>query len=431
MTSSQDLILIDRLHSRQPLYWANPQLAAVDAALARVAHRNALGLSDIEAADTLLRRWAPALVRLFPELASSGGIIESPLVALENADAVTGVHCAGRSFVKADHALPVAGSIKARGGIYEVLAWAEQLARDNGILGADGSPAQLLGDEARALFARHTLAVGSTGNLGLSIGIMASALGFHAVVHMSHDAKAWKKDRLRKRGVEVVEHRGDYAAAVAAGREAASQSDHAYFVDDENSRNLFLGYAVAALRLKAQLDEAGVLVDAEHPLLVYLPCGVGGAPGGITFGLKHVFGDAVHCHFAEPYASPAMLVRLSSPDGPRSVYDIGLDNVTEADGLAVASASELVYELVHELVSGVYTVADDDLFGTLARLRDTNGMQIEPSAAAAFLGLKQLDPALLNRYPQATHIFWTTGGSFVPDEEYEKFYRRGEALRRG
>ena len=429
----EDKPLIDRLKSMQPLLWPNPALAPAGEVLTRLAASHSLALADIIEADALLRRWAPALLRLFPELAASEGLIESPLVELRDAHVVTGVPSAGLCLVKCDHALPVAGSIKARGGIYEVLALAERLALEHGLFfnefPSKNDPLLLLGEAARALFARYTIAVGSTGNLGLSIGIMASALGFHAVVHMSHDAKAWKKDRLRRRGVEVVEHQGDYAAAVAAGRQAAAASAHACFVDDENSRNLFLGYAVAALRLKVQLDEMGIAVNDAQPLFVYLPCGVGGAPGGITFGLKHVFGDAVHCYFAEPCASPAMLVRLSSTSGPRSVYDIGLDNVTEADGLAVAAASELVYALVHQLVSGVYTVADDDLFATLARLKSTNGMQIEPSAAAAFLGLKLLDPDTQHRQPQATHLFWTTGGSFVPEEEYEKFYRRGEALR--
>lgn len=416
--------LTQRLLARQPLLWLNPALAPAKRALADIAATHAIGLADIEAADALLRRWGPALVGQFPELATTGGVIESPLIELADARPITGVEVKGRSLIKADHALPVAGSIKARGGIYEVLAHAEQLAIKHGLIAPGGNPLELIAGKARELFAQHTVAVGSTGNLGLSIGVMASVLGFHAVVHMSHDAKQWKKDRLRKRGVEVVEHTGDYATAVAAGRAAAAKSDRSYFVDDENSRNLFLGYAVAALRLKSQLAELDITVDADHPLVAYLPCGVGGAPGGITFGLKHVFGDAAHCYFAEPCASPAMLVRLASSTGPKSVYDIGLDNRTEADGLAVGEASELVYQLVRELVSGVYTVADDALFTTLARLRQTSGIEIEPSAAACFAGTRLLDTTLRND-PQATHVFWTTGGSFVPAEEYERFYRRG------
>ena len=429
MTSPQvpqnaETALAQRLQAHEPLLWRNPALAPARHALAEVAAVHAIGLADIEAADALLRRWGPALVRVFPELAASGGVIESPLIELADARPITGVEVKGRSLIKADHALPVAGSIKARGGIYEVLAHAEGLAVKSGLIAPGGDPLELIAGKARELFAQHTVAVGSTGNLGLSIGVMASALGFHAVVHMSHDAKQWKKDRLRKHGVEVVEHTGDYATAVAAGRAAAAESDRSYFVDDENSRNLFLGYAVAALRLKSQLAEFDITVDADHPLVAYLPCGVGGAPGGITFGLKHVFGDAAHCYFAEPCASPAMLVRLASSTGPKSVYDIGLDNRTEADGLAVGEASELVYQLVRELVSGVYTVADDALFTTLAHLRQTTGIEIEPSAAACFAGTRLLDTMVRND-PRATHVFWTTGGSFVPAEEYEMFYQRG------
>ncbi len=429
----EDAKLISRLQSGEPLLWLNPDTAPASSVLDAAARNHSLTLTDIKAADQRLRRWAPALSELFPELAANGGLIESPLIELPEAALVTGAPHVGRVLVKADHALPVAGSIKARGGIYEVLVFAEKLAQQYGLFSAAADPRELLGPAARSCFAEHTIAVGSTGNLGLSIGIMASALGFHAVVHMSSDAKQWKKDRLRARGVEVIEHAGDYAAAVAAGRTEAAASPRAHFVDDENSRDLFLGYAVAALRLQTQLAAQNIAVDTAHPLFVYLPCGVGGAPGGITFGLKHVFGDAAHCFFAEPCASPAMLARMSSQVGPRSVYDIGLNNATEADGLAVATASELVFQLTGPLISGVYTVADNDLFTTLARLRQTTGLQIEPSAAAAFLGPTFMAQAPGKAYVSATtapgatitHLCWTTGGAFVPAAEYESFYQRG------
>jgi D-serine dehydratase len=254
---------------------------------------------------------------------------------------------------------------------------------------------------------------------------------------MSRDAREWKKRLLRAHGVDVVEHGGDYGAAVAAGREEAQAAERSYFVDDENSRRLFLGYAVAALRLRDQLWARDIPVGHADPLYVYLPCGVGGAPGGITFGLKHVFGDHVHCFFAEPCEAPAVLVRMALGRGPASVFDIGLDNRTVADGLAVAQASELVYALVHELVDGIYTASDEQLLIALAALHERSGLRVEPSAAAAFTGLR-----LMRREESAgrlagldldrgTHIFWTTGGRLVPDVEFFELLARGAALAAG
>ncbi|ALM86656.1 D-serine dehydratase [Bordetella sp. N] len=402
-------------------------------------------LADVEDAEARLARFAPLLVRLFPELRAADGIIESALlpVAQADADKLLGLSSAqdawGRLLIKADHDLPVAGSIKARGGIYEVLAHTEALALQHGLLTPDDDYAVLAEATARRVFEQHTVSVGSTGNLGMSIGIMAAALGYRATVHMSAEAKQWKKDKLRGHGVQVIEHAGDYAAAVHTGREDAATDPRAHFVDDERSLTLFLGYSVAALRLRDQLRALGITVDARHPLFVYLPCGVGGAPAGIAFGLKQVFGDAVHCWFLEPTAAACFLTRMRHPDRPGiSVYDAGMDNVTEADGLAVPVASELAYAQMRHLIAGVATTADATLFADLAALHDTLGLQVEPSAASALSGPRMLlsDPAgaayLRTHAPddylaRSTHIVWSTGGRFVPAQEFEGFLARGRA----
>jgi len=438
----EEFPIIKDMAEYKPVFWINEKLG--DAA--NVLESQPLSGKDITDAEMRLHRFAPLIERLFPETAENNGIIESELVSIRkmkgSLEREYKLDFPGSLYIKCDNYLPVAGSIKARGGIYEVLKHAEDLAFKSGMLKQDENYAKLADKEFREFFGKYSLAVGSTGNLGLSIGIMGSALGFKVTVHMSADAKQWKKDLLRSRGVNVIEYSSDYSKAVEEGRKQSMENPDSYFVDDENSMDLFLGYSVAALRLKKQLDSLGIVVDDSNPLFVYLPCGVGGAPGGICFGLKHVFGDSVHVFFVEPTHAPCMLLGLYTGQNDRiSVQDFGIDNITDADGLAVGRASGFVGKLIKELISGAYTVDDRELYKLLVMMKDSENIKIEPSATPGLLGPIMLSGTeagkryietmnLGNRMNNAIHIAWATGGLFVPDEMMRQFYEKGKSILR-
>ncbi|HEI9801857.1 D-serine ammonia-lyase [Proteus mirabilis] len=431
-----DYPLVRDLVDLKEVVWFNPNVTSTDQGLPYVG----LTQNDVMDAQARLQRFAPYLMKAFPETASTEGIIESAVVDIPQMKGALekryNTLIEGQLRLKKDSHLPISGSIKARGGIYEVLTHAEKLAIEAGLLTTEDNYEKLFSDEFRKFFSQYSIAVGSTGNLGMSIGIMSAKLGFSVSVHMSADARQWKKDKLRAHGVNVVEYEQDYSIAVAQGRKEAEKNPRCFFIDDENSKTLFLGYAVAGLRLKHQFETLNIPVDSEHPLFVYLPCGVGGGPGGVAFGLKLAFGDAVHCLFAEPTHSPCMLLGVYTQlhDGI-SVQEVGIDNITAADGLAVGRASGFVGRAMERLIDGYYTIDDQELYNLLSLLNKEEGIQLEPSALAGMTGAIHVSQAKdylqglsldSQKMHNATHLVWATGGGMVPTDEMQKYLAQRE-----
>jgi D-serine dehydratase len=175
----------------------------------------------------------------------------------------------------------------------------------------------------------------------------------------------------------------------------------------------------------------GIIVDAEHPLFVYLPCGVGGGPGGVAFGLKMAFGDHVHCIFAEPTHSPCMLLGVHTGlHDDIAVQDLGIDNITAADGLAVGRASGFVGRAMERLLDGYYTMTDERMYHHLGELSEQEDIRLEPSALAGMMGAVHVsqDQAYQARMQfsedkmkNAIHLVWATGGGMVPEAEMSAY----------
>lgn len=303
-------------------------------------------------------------------------------------------------YLKLDSQLKVAHSVKARGGFNEVMSKVEEVLTQKSMM--EDFDTLSLGD-IRRIMSEYTIEVSSTGNLGLSIGLCAKAFGFKAKVHMSRDAKEWKKKLLREAGAEVVEYESDYTYAVKMGRLSTSKNPMSYFVDDEMSEKLFLGYAASIFEVADEVSLSAMHISREEPLHVFLPCGVGGAPGGIAFALRSFFKDMVRIYFVEPTEYPCMLYSYVSGEA-KSVNEIGLGGITIADGLACSAPSKLVFPMLDALVDGFFTFSDESILLAKKRIYDTDHEVVEPSSASALLAYEKLSKP-------KNSILWMTGSN--------------------
>jgi D-serine dehydratase len=202
------------------------------------------------------------------------------------------------------------------------------------------------------------------------------------------------------------------------------------FVDDENSKHLIWvkcccnSITKTAGRRKYPSRRGASIICLSTCESVGL--------GGITFGLKQIFG-IMHIVSLLNQHSSVLIGLLTGEKEKVSVHDFGIDNQTEGDGLAVGRPSSFASSISEKLVDGIYTIEDDELFKLLAILADSEGIYLEPSAVSGLIGPREI---LESKYAeqkkintkQTTHIVWATGGALVPKEDMKGFYEKGKSL---
>ena len=125
---AEEIPIIKDIQVEKEVVWVNPDKKA----FVKSAKDSELAMADVEDAELRLKRFAPFIMRCFPETRDRGGIIESVLTPIPNMQGHInekyGSELEGRLLLKQDSHLAIAGSVKARGGIYEVLKHTEDLA---------------------------------------------------------------------------------------------------------------------------------------------------------------------------------------------------------------------------------------------------------------------------------------------------------------
>ena len=124
---------MEQLKEGKEAIWLNPDLQSVQKAQTM----NGYKFVHVKAAQNRFMRFLPYIASAFPETAAKKGVIESPLIeipAMKDWLNEQGAGIRGRVFLKDDARLPIAGSVKARGGIHEVLKIAEVLGQKADLL---------------------------------------------------------------------------------------------------------------------------------------------------------------------------------------------------------------------------------------------------------------------------------------------------------
>ena len=138
MTDIEQLIasnpLLTDSRNSEEIFWNNSMYLPVEEAMKQTKY----SVADIEDAEARLQRFADFIRVAFPETEATDGIIESPVSEISDMknylNDTLETTLDGKLLLKRDDLLPISGTIKARGAIYEVLKHAENLALQKGML---------------------------------------------------------------------------------------------------------------------------------------------------------------------------------------------------------------------------------------------------------------------------------------------------------
>lgn len=92
---------------------------------------------------------------------------------------------------------------------------------------------------------------------------------------------------------------------------------------------------------------------------------------------------------------------------------------------------------MQRLIDGYYTVTDEELYRLMVIAHEQDRVKLEPSALAGVPGMARVlraDEYLARQgftpthLQNATHLVWGTGGSMVPETEFEAYLAKGRSL---
>jgi threonine dehydratase len=248
-------------------------------------------------------------------------------------------------WLKLEH-LQHTGSFKARGALNRVLAAAEQ-----GQIGPAG------------------IAVASGGNAGLAFAYSARQAGTTARIFLPVTAPAFKVNKLKALGADVVQvgqrYQDAYQSMLVDADETGALVCHAY-----DQPEVCAGGGTVGLELVEQV---------VGPLDVVLVA-VGG--GGLMAGIAAALEGTVRVVAVEPETCPTLHAAVAAGQP----VDVTVGGVA-ADSLGANRIGSIAWEVAVRAQVASVTVSDDDIVRSRRRLWDDYRLVVEHGAATAMAAL--------------------------------------------
>ncbi len=210
----------------------------------------------------------------------------------------------------------------------------------------------------------------SSGNHAQAIAYAAKMLGTPAYIVMPKTANKVKVAAVQEYGAEVI-----FCEPNQKAREemvAKVQVDTgAYFIHPYNNIQVIEGQATAAKELLNAYPEIDTL---------FVPVGGGGLLSGTCLSAKY-FGKDVKVYAGEPE-----MVNDAWQSIQQDTIAPATGKATIADGLTV-SLGDLTYPIIKEEVTGILTVAEEDIIAAMRLVWERMKIIIEPSSAVPLAAL--------------------------------------------
>ncbi len=227
-----------------------------------------------------------------------------------------------------------------------------------------------LKDEER----RHGIITASAGNHAQGVAYAAKLAGIPATVVMPTITPLIKINRTKGYGAQVVLF-GDVFDEAAAKAAEIAEKTHATFVHPFNDLTVATGQGSIAMEIIKELPTVDYIL---------VPVGGGGLVSGVA-ALAKMLNPNIHVIGVEPAKAACMKASL------KAGHIVTLDSAdTIADGTAVKTPGDKLFDYIRRYVDDIITIEDDELIVSFLDMVESHKMVVENSGLLTVAALKHL-----------------------------------------